>query len=100
MADHKGDAMACLIEAYNHLGTAMPGETGEYKADVIATAQVHATLYLAEQQSTANQIALISNAARGVAEGLVHADDYMTLFHQLNPQVMKAMGLGQEASDD
>lgn len=58
MDDHKGDAMACLIGADNHVGAEMPEQVGEYKADVIATAQVHATLYLAEQQRIANLIAL------------------------------------------
>lgn len=56
--DHVNDAMACLIAADGHLSAEMPRETGEYKSDVIAAAQVHATLALVEQQRIANLIAL------------------------------------------
>lgn len=62
--DHVNDAMACLIAADGYLSADMPHETGEYKSDVIAVAQVHATLALVEQQRIANLIAL-GNAEHG-----------------------------------
>ena len=57
-SEHVAGAQACLIEADAFRSTAMPSQTGEYKTDVIATAQVHATLALAEQQRIANLVAL------------------------------------------
>lgn len=56
--DHIDAALSLLVSADQHLSAEMVGQTGEAKADVIATAQVHATLALVEQQRIANRLML------------------------------------------
>jgi hypothetical protein len=43
----------------------LPLQTGEFKADVIAVAQVHATLALVEQQRVANLFAALHTSVAG-----------------------------------
>ena len=52
MTDHKNEAIDRLEMVY------LGGATDSERANGIATAQVHATLYIAEQQRIANLIAL------------------------------------------
>lgn len=54
--DHAAEAQALLIEAGSEVSENMVVTTGEHKADVIAHAQVHATLALVEQQRIANRL--------------------------------------------
>lgn len=56
--DHAAEARAALVNADRFASNNWPLETGEQKADLIAVAQVHATLALIEQQRIANLIAL------------------------------------------
>lgn len=56
--DHAAEATRSLADADRFASVNCPLETGEHKADIIATAQVHATLALVEQQRIANLIAL------------------------------------------
>jgi hypothetical protein len=62
-------------------------------AMLIAVAQVHATLELAEQQKNANLIAMGANAARMVAEGTAATHEYVALIEQINPEVREGLGL-------
>lgn len=56
--DHATEARALLIQGDAFTSSDMVLQTGEAKADVIALAQVHATLALVEQQRIANLVAL------------------------------------------
>jgi hypothetical protein len=51
---HDAEARLALEWAMRDVSKNMAAQTGEYKADVIAQAQVHATLALVEQQRIAN----------------------------------------------
>lgn len=53
--DHAAEARALMIQADGYTSSDMVIQTGEVKADVIAAAQFHATLALAEQQRIANE---------------------------------------------
>ena len=55
--DHAAEARTVLKLASRDVSENTALQTGEYKADMIATAQVHATLALVEQQRIANLIA-------------------------------------------
>lgn len=100
--NHKDDALACLITADQHLGTEMSNEIGEYKSDIIALAQVHATLALVDQQRIANllTIALGQHADTGMSR--VASDmAYISLVENgedgnLRPDIARALGLEQE----
>ena len=50
---------------------------------------------LVEQQRVGNMIALMTAAARGVAEQTHSVQDYMEMFNRINPQVIKALGLSE-----
>lgn len=54
--DHEGEARALLAAADAEVSANHPVNTGEDKADLLANAQVHATLALLEQQRIANII--------------------------------------------
>lgn len=56
--DHAVIAREQLLLASREVSANWPVQTGEYKADLIALAQAHATLALVEQQRIANLIAL------------------------------------------
>lgn len=56
--DHAAIARDQVILASGEVSANWPPATGEYKADLIALAQVHATLALVEQQRIANIVAL------------------------------------------
>lgn len=83
--DHAAEARRLLDETSQfqtqHLEVAM------------TSAQAHATLALSEQQRTANLIAIMASAAQGVANMTMNRDDYMEMFHQINPQIVSALGI-------
>lgn len=56
--NHAARAVGLLAVADRDVSDNWPLQTGEHKADIIAQAQVHATLALVEQQRIANLIAL------------------------------------------
>jgi hypothetical protein len=56
--EHTAEARLALEYAMRDVSENWPLQTGETKADIIAQAQVHATLALVEQQRIANLIAV------------------------------------------
>lgn len=56
--DHAMIAREQVVQASKDVSENWPMQTGEYKADLIALAQVHATLALVEQQTIANRLQL------------------------------------------
>jgi hypothetical protein len=61
--NHAAEARAVLALANRDVSSNVAFQTGELKADMIAVAQVHATLALVEQQRIANLIALAGLSA-------------------------------------
>jgi hypothetical protein len=59
--DHASEARAELDIAQRWPSETFAVQTGEHKADVLAAAQVHATLALVEQQRIANLMTLIGD---------------------------------------
>jgi hypothetical protein len=106
--DHAAEARLALewaIEwAMRDVSVNMATETGEYKSDVIAQAQVHATLALVEQQRVANLIAL-SNVRLEMPGGgtatFIHAFDFDWVMvgdvnapnFTLKPEIANALGI-------
>ena len=87
MTDHKDEAQRQL---YRVEGRYMDQPKSQFVIDAtLASAQVHATLYLAEQQRAANLIALL------VAEGDVAGVDYGKVREQIIASV-----IGPEARTD
>lgn len=68
--DHAAEARRLLANADRMGSMDWPTQTGEYKADVLAEAQVHATLALVEQQRIANRIALAGYVDCDIPEAL------------------------------
>lgn len=62
-------------------------------------AQAHATLALVEQQRTANLVALMASAAQGVANMTMHRDDYMEMFHRINPRIVSSLGIEGDSNE-
>lgn len=56
--DHRAEARLALEHAMRDVSENWTARTGESKADIIAQAQVHATLALVEQQRIANRLML------------------------------------------
>ena len=81
--DHVAEACVLAIQADAFTSSDMVLQTGEVKADVIAAAQLHATLALVEQQRIANLIALPP------------LDAYTTLYsgEHLHPDIAAALGV-------
>ncbi|MCT1363926.1 hypothetical protein [Microbacterium sp. p3-SID131] len=59
--DHASEARAELDIAQRWPSETFAVQTGEHKADVLAAAQVHATLALVEQQRIANILRLVGD---------------------------------------
>jgi len=91
LIDHAAEARTLLARAGQDTSSNWPLTTGEYKADMIAAAQVHATLELAEQQRAANMIAMLANGSRMVAEGIGNPADYLQLYADLNPRIREVL---------
>ncbi len=68
--DEAAEARHYLGHSDSRASEEWPVQTGEHKADVIARAQVHATLALVEQQRIANLIALAQASHADVFAGL------------------------------
>lgn len=68
--DHVAVATERLDLAQTEVSANWPSRTGEEKADLIAAAQVHATLALVEQQRIANIIAFTTGAGYDMATDL------------------------------
>jgi hypothetical protein len=71
--DHKAEALVALA-AVSELG--LSNDEGYRKQEMLTEAQVHATLYLAEQQRIANLIAYANNwypDSRTEAGDLIHS---------------------------
>lgn len=117
--DHAAEARRLLGVAGLRPSANWEAETGERKADVLADAQTHATLALAEQQRIASVIALASLAAReDIQEELSEAaygalNALITNLHIANwhpegpdevvvlrPDIAAALGIETGASDD
>ena len=87
MTNHKDEAQRQL---YRVEGRYMDQPKSQFVIDAtLASAQVHATLYLAEQQRAANLIALL------VAEGEMEEVDYAKVRQQIIANV-----IGPEAQTD
>lgn len=91
--DHAAEARQCL-GLIADIGYA--SDHGYRKQEYLAEAHVHATLALVEQQRAANIIAVMSSAARSVAEGTHSIADYLAMFQRLNPEVARILGIGEK----
>lgn len=101
--DHANEAMACLVAADGHLSAEMAVETGEYKADVLAYAQVHATLALVEQQRVSNLIALADKfdqpqAIDAILNRTPPNGDKGWVHHGVQPEIAAALGIEEVQS--
>ena len=85
MTDHKNEAIDRLEMVY------LRGATDSERANGIAASQVHATLYLAEQQQLANVIAYQSSLA-AIAMG-TGRDDLNPMIGKLGNQIIEGLGL-------
>lgn len=85
----RDEARRLLALAGTRLSEEWPQQTGEHKSDVLAEAQVNATLALVEQQRLANLIAIYNANAEAeigyTTEGFDFAD--------IADQIRKGMGL-------
>ena len=101
--DHVNEARALAIQADAFTSSDMVLQTGEVKADVIAAAQLHATLALVEQQRIANLIALAgasdSIRARQQSEEVLYQPTPIQagIDLPLSPEIADALGI--EAMD-
>lgn len=68
--DHAAEARKHIAIADRNASSDWPQLTGEHKADILAAAQVHATLALVEQQRIANRIALAGYVDCDIPEAL------------------------------
>ena len=89
--NHKAEALLGLKMASRDVSANYERQTGEKKSDLLALTQIHATLYLAEQQRVANLIALASfshevDGGRVLCTGLSQAMKW-------RDEAIEAMGL-------
>ena len=110
--DHAAEASRLLANADRMVSNDWPLETGEFKTDILAAAQVHATLALVEQQRVANLIALAGSrnpilreqVAEDAAEALAtfheHADLALGGWHEVRPDIAAALGIETGAGDE
>ena len=102
--DHAAEARALLANADRYVTEDWPVQAGEHKADILAAAQVHATLALVEQQRIANLIALAgasdSIRARQQAEEVLYQPTPIQagIDLPLTPDIAAALGI--KAVDD
>ena len=61
-AEHYREAERLLTQAEQYVSSDWPLETGESKADILAAAQVHATLALASKQDAKPETAQVTRA--------------------------------------
>lgn len=86
MSDHKTEALEALSEIMLHFDE---GENGTARATI---AQVHATLYLAEQQRIANLIEVSKRVDVGVYQSVEDERGYTT-HTVLSPWLNEGLGL-------
>ncbi len=95
--EHAAEARAVLQLAGRDVSENMALQTGEHKADMIAVAQVHATLALVEQQRIANLIALMDSPrsstlmAKAALNGLSEGEPFAV--RDLRADVREGLGL-------
>lgn len=92
--DHQGEARKLLREANEYVSETWPYQTGEHKADIIAAAQVRATLELAQQQKIANLIALglVSLDVDGDGKPMVRTYT-RARYGEFDPEISAALGI-------
>ena len=100
--DHADEAIQGIMVASLRVSEDFCTQTGEHKADILAEAQVHATLALVEQQRIANVIAL-ANSANPILSEQVATDAATALagrqyggWFELKPDIAAALGIKQE----
>jgi len=89
--DHANEARAQLIDAGAYVGADMLVQTGESKTDVLLSAQVHATLAVAEQVRIGNLIALGVIGGGPINNAVT---EYVTDYLRKDfPEIAKGLGL-------
>ena len=103
--DHADEAIQGIMVASQRVSEEFRTVTGEHKADILAEAQVHATLALVEQQRIANLIALTKFAFEQYGNYAPTGANLPALFLppeteqgnvRLNPDIAAALGIKQE----
>lgn len=84
---HYDEAQSQSIHADTDVSANWATNTGEYKSDMLAAAQIEATLALAFEQRTANLIALYSmddDARQGMIDGAgMHSEHWVDVTRQI-----------------
>ena len=100
--DHADEATQGIMVASLRVSEDFSTQTGEHKADILAEAQVHATLALVEQQRIANVIALAKFAIEQYGTYVPTGANLPALFLppetdqgnvRLNPDIAAALGI-------
>lgn len=101
--DHAAQTRDHLEVAERYASEDWPIQTGEHKVDILAVAQVHATLALVEQQRIANVIALAAQPeqfgpepaaeARRALIQMVQDPEDGEYTHRVRPAIAAALGI-------